>query len=77
MANTSKFGLGASIWTNDIKNITTAIDEVRSGILWVNKHSRIPPEVPFGGDKESGTGRENGLNALEQYLMEKTIIIAP
>jgi len=77
MANSSKFGLGASIWTKNIKNISTAMDDVRSGILWVNKHSRIPPEVPFGGDKDSGTGRENGLNALEQYLMEKTIIVAP
>jgi len=77
MANSTRFGLGASIWTNDIKNASKAIDEIRSGILWVNRHSRIPPEVPFGGDKNSGIGRENGLNALEQYLIEKTVIIAP
>lgn len=77
MANSTRFGLGASIWTNDIRNASKAIDEIRSGILWVNRHSRIPPEVPFGGDKNSGIGRENGLNALEQYLIEKTIIIAP
>jgi len=77
MANSTRFGLGASIWTNDMRNASKAIDKIRSGILWVNRHSRIPPEVPFGGDKNSGIGRENGLNALEQYLVEKTVIISP
>lgn len=77
MANSTRFGLGASIWTNNLKNTSKAIDEIRSGILWVNRHMRIPPEVPFGGEGSSGIGRENGIDALEQYLTEKTIIITP
>lgn len=77
MANSTRFGLGASIWTNDMRNASKAIDGVRSGILWVNRHSRIPPEVPFGGVSGSGIGRENGPNSLDGYLVEKTVIISP
>jgi len=75
MANDTKFGLGASIWTDDMKRITKAIDELQAGILWVNQHLRIPPEVPFGGVKSSGLGRENGRYAIEHYLEEKSILI--
>jgi len=77
MANNSKFGLGASIWTKDLGTAYEAIDKIDSGILWINRHMRIPPEVPFGGSKSSGIGRENGLTALEQYLTEKTVILSP
>ncbi len=77
MANSTRFGLGASIWTNDMRNASKAIEGVRSGILWVNRHSRIPPEVPFGGVAGSGIGRENGPNSLDGYLVEKTVIISP
>lgn len=77
MANDSKFGLGASIWTKDIETACEATDRIECGILWINRHMRIPPEVPFGGSKNSGIGRENGLKALEQYLTEKTVILTP
>jgi len=77
MANSTRFGLGASIWTRDMRNAAKAIDGVRSGILWVNRHSRIPPEVPFGGEKGSGIGRENGPGSLDGYLTERTVIISP
>jgi acyl-CoA reductase-like NAD-dependent aldehyde dehydrogenase len=60
-----------------MRNASKAVDGVNSGILWVNRHSRIPPEVPFGGVKGSGIGRENGQNALDGYLVEKTVIISP
>lgn len=77
MANDSKFGLGASIWTKDLDAAYEAVERIDSGIIWINRHLRIPPEVPFGGTKDSGIGRENGLDALEQYLTEKTIILTP
>jgi acyl-CoA reductase-like NAD-dependent aldehyde dehydrogenase len=50
---------------------------IDAGIVWVNRHLKIPPEVPFGGEKESGSGRENGLSAPERYMKEKTVIMTP
>lgn len=77
MANDSGFGLGASIWTKNLDDAREAVERIDSGIIWINRHLRIPPEVPFGGVKGSGTGRENGLDSLEQYLTEKTVILSP
>lgn len=74
-ANSSCYGLGASIWTRDAGVIARATGELEAGIIWVNQHLRIPPEVPFGGTKESGTGRENGSRALDDYIEETTILM--
>jgi len=76
-ANRTEFGLGASVWTKSLKNSFEATEMLDAGIVWVNRHLKIPPEVPFGGEKESGFGRENGLSALERYMKEKTVIITP
>ncbi|EHQ36995.1 aldehyde dehydrogenase family protein [Methanoplanus limicola] len=76
-ANRTKFGLGASVWTTSLKNSFEASEMLDAGIVWVNRHLKIPPEVPFGGEKESGSGRENGLCALERYMKEKTVIMTP
>ncbi len=71
------FGLGASVWAKDIAEITRACEGLRAGMIWVNQHLRVPPEVPFGGVNESGLGRENGYDALENYLERKTVLIRP
>lgn len=76
-ANATRYGLGASIWTHDMRAIDRAVQDLDAGIVWVNQHLRIPPEVPFGGMKASGLGRENGRYALLHYLEEKTILINP
>ncbi|HWQ67270.1 MAG TPA: aldehyde dehydrogenase family protein [Methanospirillum sp.] len=76
-ANNTRFGLGASIWTHDMRIATRACEELQAGIIWVNQHLKIPPEVPFGGCKDSGIGRENGRYAIEHYLEEKTILVKP
>lgn len=76
-ANATRYGLGASIWTHDMRVIDRAVQGLDAGIVWVNQHLRIPPEVPFGGMKASGLGRENGRYALLHYLEEKTILINP
>jgi acyl-CoA reductase-like NAD-dependent aldehyde dehydrogenase len=60
-----------------MRTISRAIQELDAGIVWVNQHLRIPPEVPFGGVKSSGLGRENGRYALFHYLEEKTVLIHP
>lgn len=77
LANSSRFGLGASVWTHDTRIVSKACSELEAGIVWVNQHLKIPPEVPFGGIKESGIGRENGRYALDHYLEDKTVLIKP
>jgi len=74
-ANNTRYGLGASIWTKDLATTKRVFDEVRAGIIWVNRHLTVPPEVPFGGVNESGVGRENGQHALDNYSRTKTLFL--
>jgi betaine-aldehyde dehydrogenase len=74
-ANNTRYGLGASIWTKDLATTKRVFDEVRAGIIWVNRHLTVPPEVPFGGINESGIGRENGQHALDNYSRTKTLFL--
>ncbi len=75
IANRTRYGLGASVWTRDIATAMKASSQLHAGIVWVNQHLRIPPDVPFGGMKASGTGRENGSGAFDPYLRSKTVIV--
>ncbi|WFN35088.1 aldehyde dehydrogenase family protein [Methanogenium sp. S4BF] len=75
IANSTRYGLGASVWTHDIKTAMLASSQLDAGIVWVNQHLRIPPDVPFGGMKASGTGRENGSGAFDPYLRSKTVLV--
>lgn len=77
MANSSPYGLGASVWTHDTRVISRYYAEVRAGIVWVNRHVSVPPEVPFGGTGKSGGGRENGAYALLHYTTSKTLYYGP
>jgi len=74
-ANNTRFGLGASIWTKDLSVVRRVFSEVNAGIIWVNRHLTVPPEVPFGGVNNSGTGRENGQHALDGYSQTKTLYL--
>lgn len=73
-ANNSSYGLGASIWTKNIDRILLGCEQLNAGIIWVNQHLKVAPEVPFGGTK-SGIGRENGPESLSEYLDLKTIML--
>lgn len=75
IANRTRYGLGASVWTRDIATAMTASSELHAGMVWVNQHLRIPPDLPFGGMKASGTGRENGSGAFDSYLRSKTVLV--
>ena len=75
IANASEYGLGASVWTRHLDTAFQAAESLEAGVVWVNQHLRLPPDVPFGGVKKSGVGRENGSDALEQYTRTKTILI--
>lgn len=65
MANASKYGLGAGLWTQDIGRAHRLAAEIEAGLVWINTHHRNDPSSPWGGMKESGIGRENGIEALE------------
>jgi succinate-semialdehyde dehydrogenase/glutarate-semialdehyde dehydrogenase len=74
-ANRSRYGLGASVWTRDLGVARAAFDRLRAGVVWVNRHLTVPPEIPFGGVKESGLGRENGVQAISQWTKTKSLLL--
>ncbi|KAF9247401.1 aldehyde dehydrogenase domain-containing protein, partial [Melanogaster broomeanus] len=75
LANASKYGLGAGIWTTNVSRMHRVADEIEAGVVWVNTHHRNDPSSPWGGMKESGIGRENGIEALEAYSQSKSVIV--
>ena len=76
IANSTEYGLTASIWTNDLKQALRAAKAVQSGYIWVNSFSTHHRGTPFGGFKNSGSGREEGLEELLSYTQTKAIHIA-
>jgi phenylacetaldehyde dehydrogenase len=75
-ANDSTYGLAASIWTQDIDKAMAISQRVQSGTVWINSHVFIDPNMPFGGMKMSGIGRDFGSAWLDGYLEEKAVCIA-
>ena len=75
-ANDSGYGLAASIWSNDFAAITRAIRGLRAGTVWVNSHIPVDPNLPFGGFKQSGIGREHGRSIIDQYTEIKSVCMA-
>jgi len=75
-ANDSPYGLGASIWSNNLSKVHRLIPKIKAGTVWVNCHSALDPSMPFGGYKQSGIGRDMGRNALDAYLETKSVFIA-
>jgi succinate-semialdehyde dehydrogenase/glutarate-semialdehyde dehydrogenase len=75
-ANDSIYGLGSSIWTRDLVSANKAIDKLQAGNVWVNSLHYGYDELPFGGMKASGLGREHGPEALDYYLEPKGVVIA-
>ncbi|HUU74511.1 MAG TPA: aldehyde dehydrogenase family protein [Methanoregulaceae archaeon] len=74
-ANDTPYGLGASVWTRDLGVVKVVFSGVQAGIVWVNRHLTVPPELPFGGVKESGMGRENGSQAIHSYTRTKSLFL--
>ncbi|KIO29040.1 hypothetical protein M407DRAFT_173561 [Tulasnella calospora MUT 4182] len=75
LANNCKYGLGAGIWTSDLSRAHRLAAQIEAGLCWVNTHHRNDPSSPWGGMKESGIGRENGLEAYESYTQSKSTIV--
>lgn len=75
-ANSTRFGLGGSVWTKDVKKGAEIAGRLESGVVWVNHHLGVSAEYPFGGVKESGVGRANGLMGLKGN-MEPQLVVLP
>ena len=73
-ANNSPFGLGSSIWTSSMRAAHRAAQELEAGYTWVNALQIAHEELPFGGTKESGFGKELGLEAFYQYTDQKSVV---
>jgi len=73
IANDTKFGLAGDVWSRSLTRIMRASQGIRTGTLWVNRHLNPGPEVPFGGYKQSGLGRETGMEGLMEFLQTKHI----
>jgi len=75
VANATSFALGASVWTNDFSQAHRVAESIDAGIVWINAHHLNDPSSPWGGFKESGIGKENGVDAFESYTKLKSTII--
>lgn len=76
LANDTEMGLTASLWTNDLKKTMDLVPRIKAGTVWVNCHNLIDPNMPFGGYKESGIGRDFGIHSLDGYSEVKSVCIA-
>ena len=72
-ANGSEFGLAGGVFTRDLARAHRVADRLRAGIVWINGYNLTPVEIPFGGTRMSGVGRENSRAAIEHYTEVKTV----
>lgn len=71
--NASDYGLGGTIWTSDAARGEAVARRIESGTIWVNRHLDLPFDVPFGGAKQSGIGRQQGIEGLEEFTQARVV----
>jgi acyl-CoA reductase-like NAD-dependent aldehyde dehydrogenase len=77
IANDTPYGLAAGVWTSNLERAHGIPKRIRTGTVWVNAYRVVSYMAPFGGFKDSGLGRENGLNAIYEYLEAKSVFLNP
>jgi acyl-CoA reductase-like NAD-dependent aldehyde dehydrogenase len=75
IANDTQFGLAASIWTQDVARAHRVAGKLEFGMVWVNDHHRLDPASPWGGFKNSGVGRETGIESFDQFSEPRAVTI--
>ena len=73
MANSTEYGLGGGLWTNNLQRAHKFARDMRSGMVWINCYKRVNPGSPFGGNGLSGYGREMGFDAMREYTQVKSV----
>lgn len=74
-ANDTEYGLAAGVFTTSLNRAHRVIHQLEAGICWVNTWGESPAPMPVGGYKQSGLGRENGLETLHHYTRTKSVLI--
>jgi phenylacetaldehyde dehydrogenase len=75
LANDTRYGLAASVWTQNLRSAHNLAENIQAGTVWVNCHNVFDPNLPFGGVKQSGIGRELGKASIDGYLEDKTVLM--
>ena len=75
-ANDSEYGLGGTVWSSDPQRALKVAERLETGTVWINKHLDLPPEIPYGGVKQSGFGVELGQQGLEEFTRMRIINMA-
>jgi aldehyde dehydrogenase (NAD+) len=75
IANDTRFGLAAAVWTQNIHRAHRVAHQLRAGTVWVNAYRVVSFLTPFGGFKESGMGRENGIDSIREYTETKSVYV--
>jgi (Z)-2-((N-methylformamido)methylene)-5-hydroxybutyrolactone dehydrogenase len=76
IGNDIRFGLAAGVWTKDLRRAMLMTDKLRAGTIWVNNYRSTSFATPFGGFKDSGIGREGGIEAVKNYMEAKSVWIS-
>src|ERR1700694_6353737 len=75
IANGTRFALAAGVWTNDVARAHRVASKLTFGMVWINDHHRLDPASPWGGFKDSGVGRETGIESFDRFSEVRTVTV--